>query len=92
MAEENKPLNPRKFKVWDTALLNNAMQHAAEIQHKLEEICNKENLPMDEIKPTLIASDMLYLIVSSYIEAYDALIMENLLHIGSPHKTKPTLH
>jgi hypothetical protein len=92
MDDENKPINPRKFKLWDTATLNSAMYSAAEIKHKLEEICNNTGLPVDEIKPTLIASDMLYLIVNSYVEAYEALMMENLLHLGSPHKTKPTIH
>jgi hypothetical protein len=89
MANEN---NPRKFKVWDTAALNTAMYNAAEIKHKLEEVCNKAGLPLDEIKPTLISSELLYLLAESYLEAYDALLRENLIHTTSPHKTKPTIH
>lgn len=85
-------INPRKFKVWDTAALNTAMYNAAEIKHSLEEICNKTGKSMDQIKPTLIASDMLYLLVDSYLEAYDALLRENLIHTTSPHKTKPVIH
>lgn len=89
MADDN---NPRKFKVWDTAVLNTAMYHAAEIKHKLEKICTEEKLPMSEVNPTMIASDMLYLIVDSYIEAYTKLEMEGLIHTSSPHKTKPVIH
>lgn len=93
MADENKKvINPRKFKMWDTHALNTAMYSAAEIKHKLESICVSENLPMDEIKPTLIASDMLYLIVDSYLEAYEALIRENLIYTGNNSKIKPVIH
>ncbi len=90
--DERESINPRKFKLWDTAVLNKAMYDAAEIKHKLEQICIKEEASLGNIKPTLISSDMLYNIVNSYLEAYEALSKEKLLHIGSPHKTKPTLH
>ncbi len=90
---EREPINPRKFKVWDTALLNEVMVDAAEVKHRLEGVCNKEHLPITEIKPTLIDSRMLYMMATAYLEAYEALVNENLLHIGSAtKKLKPTIH
>ncbi len=86
-------INPRKFRIWDTAILHEAMTDAVEIKHQLESICIKEDTPINEIKPTLINSRMLYVLASSYVESYEKLIAENLLHIGSKiDKLKPTIH
>ena len=90
VSEKEKEINPRRFKVWESAVLKQAMYHSAGIKDKLQEICIREELPIDEIKPTLISSEMLYMIVDSYLEAYDLLLKEELIHT-SP-KITPTLH
>ncbi len=82
--------NPRKFKLWDTAALTNAMYEAAEIRHKLERSCETKGVDISELDPTLINSEILYDVTLAYLASYEALMQEDLIHRSS--KLKPTIH
>jgi hypothetical protein len=76
--------NPRKFKVWDSKLLNDNLQLCVQYQKAIEEAVHKT---MQERGPPVVAStvptDTLYDLVNCYIAMYEKLLIEDLIHSNS---------
>lgn len=87
-----KSRNPRAADLRNTGYLYTAMQQASQIKYDLEKIAEKENIPLGELKPTVIPSEMLWFLADTYLDAYKLLMEERLIKSGNIHKIQPTLN
>lgn len=78
-------INPRSFRGRDSALLHEMMAKSVEIRFNIEALTHKEQLPIEEIKPSIIDTELLYKLVSCYVAQYDSLLQENLIKTGNPN-------
>lgn len=86
-----KSRNPRAFRTWEQENLTLAMINCSEVKSRLEEISANENVSLDDMKPTVLPSKLLYLIVNCYTEAYKRLMNESLIKTGNV-RSNPNLH
>lgn len=84
--------NPRRFKVWDTALLKEALETAVHIKDDIHNIMDTNNVEIEDVSSVSVPAYTLYVLADAYVAAYDALLVEDLLHTGNSTKFTPTIH
>ena len=67
------------------------MEQAAQIMKNIEDIAEKENIPIHLLPPASIPVHLMYDICDSYVNMYTKLLNEQLLITGNP-KTNPLIH
>lgn len=83
---------PRAAKLWETTSLYNTMHTLSQLKNKIEELATKEGLAVEELKPTMISTFMLWDIAANYELAYKMLMKESLINSGNISKIQPTLN
>lgn len=78
-----KRKNPRAFRVWESDILNQTMVLAMELQARLEDISVKEEVTLEEMKPSMMSSSSLYVLADSYLALYNASLREGLIRTAN---------
>jgi len=84
--------NPRAAKLRETGYFYAAMQQAAQLKYDLEKLSLEKQIPLADMKPTLIPTDMLWFLVDTYLDSYNLLQKENLIKSGNISKISQTIH
>jgi hypothetical protein len=82
-----KKRNKRAFKLWDSKSLTTIMINASEIVNMIENLSDKENLPIEELNNTQISTALLYMFVAGYLDLYNKLLTESLIKTGNVKST-----
>lgn len=59
------------------------MINASEIVNMIENLSDKENLPIEELNNTQISTALLYMFAAGYLDLYDKLLTESLIKTGN---------
>lgn len=82
-----KRRHPRAFKVWDSAVMTQIMQQAADVKAQIEKVSIESETPMlKDLKPFLVPAIILYGITDSYLKLYNTLLKEGLIQSGNVTK------
>jgi hypothetical protein len=85
--------NKRGFKLYNTMLMYKVVQEAIELKAALEKVAEEQNIEyVEDLKPTLINTELLYNLADGYIRGYEKLLKENLLTSANISKIQPTIH
>lgn len=79
----------KKFRHWDNKFLFQNYERTVQILGKVEELCVEDTLPED-LPMSMIPTDILYDIASSYEAMYKKLLELELLTSGYPKATNTT--
>lgn len=83
-------MSNKKFRVWDSKLLEEIARLSLQLKHKIEEIAVQNKATPEELPDSLLPTERLYMLVLAYTAAYDRLVEYDLLHSGNPKQTKNT--
>jgi hypothetical protein len=74
-----------KFRVWESAYINESLKHALQIKENVEHLVeqNSEKLDLDNLPDSLVPTAMLYNLVCCYEALYNSCLTQDLLHTGN---------
>jgi len=78
--------NIRKFKVWDSAILNDVLEKSVQIVYNIDTLTTTEEKDIMDYPPTTIPVHLLYNLCTCYNAMYDKLLEEGLVTSASKHK------
>lgn len=81
-------MSKQRFRVWDSQALNDVCKLSMQLKQKLEELAVEQGEPIDELPPSLIPSEKLYVLAVAFVAAYDKLMEYDLVRTGNHKYTK----
>lgn len=81
-----------KPKVWESAYINEALKHAMQIRHNVEQLVDSTQQPLDSFPNSLVPTPTLYNLVCCYEALYNYCLNQELLHTGNLKSTTNNIH
>lgn len=81
-------MSNQRFRVWDSQALNDVCKLSLQLTQKIEELATEQGEPIEDLPPSLIPSERLYVLAVAFVAAYDKLVQYDLVRTGNIQKTK----
>jgi len=72
----------KPFRIWDSITLQQSAELAIQLKSKIEELCKANHCFPHDLPDSLISSNELYILVTSYEAAYTKLLNLDLVQTG----------
>lgn len=72
-----------KFKVWESAYINEALKHALQIRENVEDLVSENKLDLEHLPDSLVPTYLLYNLVCCYEALYNNCLNNQLLQTGN---------
>lgn len=82
----------KSFRIWDSKTLQESAKTASQITSTIQGICTTNGITISELPPSLVPTEQLYILASSFEAAYEKLIEYELVATGNLTKQKNNIH